>query len=391
LLLEQIHFIIVNIEKKEAHMPSSYQKLAGRLDMNLNGVPKKDGDFSPAFLKYLELLFTAEEADVASHLSVDPHMKSAEQVAQETGRSEEDVERVLSGLLEKGVIIGAGGQYMLPVIPLVVNVHQFRPMSKEAIEASRLYQDFFIKDGFYKFYESSAAGTPLRRAVPVEQSIDGGQEVLSHEELATFLDNAGMDSIALVPCPCRTRTERLGIRECKDNNEVGHCFFVGMPAVMVTARGEGKMISREEAKRYAAEMRERGLVVMTDNSASMQNGVICFCCGCCCSITRGLTRWDNPHAFARSNFVARVHEECAACGTCVDRCFFKAISVPDDAESAQIDESRCMGCGVCTVTCPTGALRLERNEREPIFSSPSELHSRVASENEAAGQKRPLE
>ena len=370
---------------------SPYKKLAEQIDTNLNGAPKKDGDFSPAFLKYLELLFTPEEAAVALHLSVDPRMKSAEEIAQETGRNEEDIERLLNAMAEKGVIIGAGGQYMLPVIPLVVNIHQFRErVDKETVEAAKLYQDFFIKDGFYRFYESSAAGTPLRRAVPVEQSIDSKQEVLSHEELSAFLDNAGMESIALVPCPCRTRTERLGIRECKDNNPVGHCLFIGMPAVLLSARGEGKMISREEAKKYAADMREKGLVVMTDNAASMNNGVICFCCGCCCSITRGLTRWDNPRAFARSNFVAQVHEECAACGTCVDRCFFKAISLPDGADSAEVDESRCMGCGVCTVTCTTGALRLERLEREPIFASTSELHSRVSAENEAAGQKKPL-
>jgi ferredoxin len=160
--------------------------------------------------------------------------------------------------------------------------------------------------------------------------------------------------------------------------------------MLFASRGEGKMITREEAKKYAAEMREMGLVVMTDNAASMKNGVICFCCGCCCSITRGLTRWDNPHAFARSNFVAKAHEECVACGTCVDRCFFKAISVPEGAESAQINPDRCMGCGVCTVACPTGAMRLERLEREPIFSSPNELHARIAAENEAAGQKRPV-
>jgi ferredoxin len=199
-----------------------------------------------------------------------------------------------------------------------------------------------------------------------------------------------METIALVPCPCRNRTERLGIRECKDNNPVGNCLFIGMPAMLFIGRGEGKQVSLTEAKKYAAEMREMGLVVMTDNAASMKNGVICFCCGCCCSITRGLTRWDNPHAFARSNFVARVHEECAACGTCVDRCFFKAISLPDGAEAAEVDGNRCMGCGVCTVTCPTGAMRLERLEREPIYGSSSELYAKVAAENEAAGQKRPL-
>jgi uncharacterized Fe-S center protein len=161
--------------------------------------------------------------------------------------------------------------------------------------------------------------------------------------------------------------------------------------MLFVARGEGKQVSREEAYQYVQEMRELGLVILTNNAAEMNDGVICFCCGCCCSVTRGLTRWNNPRAFARSNFVARVHDDCAACGTCVERCFFNAVSLPGDADKAEIDENRCMGCGVCTVTCATGALRLERLEREPIHASTAELHAKIATENEASGQKRPKE
>ena len=34
---------------------SAYIKLAERLDMNIRGVPKKDGEFSSAFMEYLEI------------------------------------------------------------------------------------------------------------------------------------------------------------------------------------------------------------------------------------------------------------------------------------------------------------------------------------------------
>jgi MinD superfamily P-loop ATPase len=143
-------------------------------------------------------------------------------------------------------------------------------------------------------------------------------------------------------------------------------------------------------EQYLKESREMGLVMMTDNAQEMRNGIICACCGCCCSITRGLTKWDNPNAFARSDFVARVSDECAACGECVERCIFEAISVEEDDEKAQIDEDKCMGCGVCTVVCPTEALRLERLERDHIYDTSRELYKKVAVENEEAGQKRPL-
>lgn len=370
---------------------SIYKKLAERIDMNVTGVPKRDGEFSPAFLEYLRLLFTPEEAGVASFLSVDPYRMTAEQVAEKAGRSVGEVETILGALAEKGSILGFGGQYILPVLPLTVNLHQFRNETNEdALKAAKLYQDFYIKDGFYRFYESSAAGTPQRRAVPVGESVSSGQQILSHEEIGHYLDQANMGAMALVPCPCRNRTEKLGIRECKEKFPVASCLFLGMPAMFFVGHGEGRQVTREEVDKYIEKTRELGLVMMTSNSAEMKDGVVCFCCTCCCSITRGMTRWDNPRAFARSNFVARVGEGCAVCGTCVDRCLFGAISLPEDAERSQIDETQCMGCGVCTVTCPTEALKLERLEREAIFASDGELYRRVAAENEAAGQKRPL-
>ena len=371
---------------------SVYRKVAERLDMNITGVPKKAGDFSPAFLEYLELLYTPEEAKVASFLSVEPRRLTAEEVAERAGRPVEEIEPILGQMVEKGVALGFGGQYVLPVIPLLVNHHPFRDTEDEdTMKAGELYQEFFIKDRFYKYYTSSAEGTPQRRAVPVDQSISGGQQVLSHEEIDTFLDQANMGAYSLAPCPCRNRTEKMGIRECKDKYPVASCLFLGMPAMLTVGQGIARQVTREEVKKYIDEMREAGLVMMTDNTTEMKDGVVCFCCGCCCSTTRGLTRWDNPDAFARSDFVAGVSDDCAACGTCVDRCFFRAISLSEGDDRAQIDESRCMGCGVCTVTCPTEALRLRRLERKPIFATSRELRLKVASENEATGQKRPLD
>jgi len=356
--------------------------------MNMMGVPKKDGDFSPAFMEYLELLYTPEEAGIASLVAVDPDRSTAEEVAEKAGRPVAEVEKILGRLVEKKVLFGFGGQYVLPVLPVLVNIHQFtEDVDEDALKASALYQDFFIKDGFYKFYQSSAKGTLRRRTVPVDRSISEGQQVLSHEEIGSFLDRANMGAMALVPCPCRSRTEKMGTRECKDKYPVASCLVVGLPGMLFVARGEGKQVSREEANEYVEEMRKLGLVILTNNAAEMENGVICFCCGCCCSVTRGLTRWGNPKAFARSNFIATVNDDCEACGTCVDRCLFSAISLSEDADRAEIDESRCMGCGVCTVTCPTDALRLERLEREPIYAATTELHEKIASENEESGQK----
>jgi Pyruvate/2-oxoacid:ferredoxin oxidoreductase delta subunit len=378
-----VNFLEAKVQK------SSYRKLAEKLDMNFTGMPKRDGDFSPAFLEYLGLLYAPEEAHLASFVAVDPERSTAKQVAEQAGLPEQEVEQTLERLVEKRVLFGIGGLYVLPPATVLLNIHQFREdVDREALKASELYQDFFIHDGFFRFYQASAAGTLRRRTVPVEMSIAERQQVLSYETLPDFLDRANMGAMALVRCPCRSRTEKLGKRECRDKYPVGSCLVIGLPALLFIQRGEGRQISREDAGAFVEEMRQLGLVVLVDNAEEMTDGVICFCCGCCCSVTRGLTRWGNPKAFARSNFVARVGTDCVACGTCVEQCFFDALSIPDGADRAQVDEERCMGCGVCTVTCSNETIRLERCEREAIFPSTAELHARMAQENEAAGQKR---
>ena len=56
---------------------SPYRLLATKLQMGALGVPTKDGDLSPAFLQYLQLLYTPAEAELASFLPVDPGRATA--------------------------------------------------------------------------------------------------------------------------------------------------------------------------------------------------------------------------------------------------------------------------------------------------------------------------
>ena len=46
------------------------------------------------------------------------------------------------------------------------------------------------------------------------------------------------------------------------------------------------------------------------------------------------------------------------CGKCIDRCKFKANSVGINGKSC-VDITKCLGCGLCTTTCPSGARILE--------------------------------
>ena len=66
-----------------------------------------------------------------------------------------------------------------------------------------------------------------------------------------------------------------------------------------------------------------------------------------------------------SRFQAEIDPElCNGCETCQERCYFDAIEmVPkEDAEDDQygrVIDDKCLGCGICHVTCPTEAISLK--------------------------------
>jgi heterodisulfide reductase subunit A-like polyferredoxin len=62
--------------------------------------------------------------------------------------------------------------------------------------------------------------------------------------------------------------------------------------------------------------------------------------------------------------ISDVHEEiCLSCGNCT-RCPYLAISLNEDKKPIT-DASKCIGCGICTMKCFSGALYLrERNKEE---------------------------
>ncbi len=131
---------------------------------------------------------------------------------------------------------------------------------------------------------------------------------------------------------------------------------------------------------YFDEMQEKGLVGQTDNAMDGVS-IICMCCGCCCSQLRGRTRWDNMSAILPSNFIPRSGDDCAACGICVDRCWFGALSIDEAQERSVVDPEKCIGCGVCTLACPQETLKLYRYERATPFETAKEMVKTIAKEN----------
>lgn len=187
-------------------------------------------------------------------------------------------------------------------------------------------------------------------------------------EIARDIVMVNPQKIALVDCACRT----LSDEPCEP---VDVCMVVGDPfASFVVEHGvmNARWITAEEAVDILKREDERGHV----HNAFFKDVVggrfyaICNCCSCCCL---GMKAWNTAGVpiLAPSGYVARVGEECTACGDCEEICPFGAVRLD---EAAVVDENKCMGCGVCEGACEFGAIRLEL---EPSKGEPLDIKKLV--------------
>ncbi len=77
--------------------------------------------------------------------------------------------------------------------------------------------------------------------------------------------------------------------------------------------------------------------------------------------------------------------KCSACGICVERCRFGAIS-----KELVIDSQLCEGCGVCSLICPEDAVIMKEHKAGEIFKSGTRfgplVHARLGIGEETGGK-----
>ena len=142
-------------------------------------------------------------------------------------------------------------------------------------------------------------------------------------------------------------------------------------------RGFAKEVSRTEMLENNAGSKEMRLVLCADN---VQHDIsyICHCCGCCCNILLGVSRFGYPNTVVTSNYIAEIdNDECAACGTCEEACPVNAMesNKSTNGDIPQVNEEICLGCGVCVLDCSTDSLKLVPREQRVLH--PEDTFERV--------------
>ena len=362
-----------------------YELLVRKLD---SSVPRlspagQKGKIPKGWVDYLKELIDSEDVKYLIKLNVGPNFLSLKRYAKKIKRSEDEAQEILVRLINQNCVLKIGSKDPKYAIHQTFLLHSFPPLSYHKYtkdKAKKLAEMSFknmVDDGWYKVYSGSPE-TPIVRVIPVQESIDSTKMILPYEDVSKIIDDARI--IAITKCACKTRTETLGIRECKEKYPLETCFYMNHMAKFIIEKDIGREISKEETKRLCKEFNQKGLVHTIENFEEGTHSMLCNCCSCCCNPLGGITMWDKPHAVAMANYVAEIKdiEMCERCGTCETNCIFKAITLNEIGP--EIDEDKCMGCGICAVNCPASIIMLKHLEREDIPKDFFELGFKIGRE-----------
>jgi ferredoxin len=194
-----------------------------------------------------------------------------------------------------------------------------------------------------------------RELVSVRENIrvnDLEKVIPYHLARSLILDHP--ESLVALDCPCRVAREHPCL-------PLDVCLIVGEPFASFTLEhhpDRSRAINREEAVAILEAEEDRGHVhhAFFKEAVLQRFYAICNCCSCCCGAMQA--HQSGTPMLASSGYLANVDESrCIGCGNCKSVCQFHAITLLEGVN--HVDQSVCMGCGICVSHCEQHALALE--------------------------------
>ncbi len=347
-----------------------YRALARRLDEIPNGFAATE---SGSELRLLAKMFEPAEAKLATVMRLTP--ERADEIGARAGIEGREAHDTLVTMTKKGLIRTSRGDagMLFGLMPFVVGIYENQLLRMDE-EMATLFEEYMQETGG----GSMAHGEPsVHRIIPVETSVPVDVEILPYERASELVE--GARSWGVRECICRVQQRKVG-KGCDSSLE--NCvIFAPIPGAFDESEST-RAIAKDDALRILREAAEEGLVHSICNHRD-QIFYICNCCPCCCGILRGVTEFEVPTAVARSDFRIVVDgDACTGCGACVERCHFRALSLPE--EVCAVDYDRCLGCGACARVCAVDALALERRAEGEVPAPPANQRAWLA---ERAGKR----
>ena len=332
----------------------AYEKLANALQALPNGFPRTG---TGSDIRVLRCIYTPDEAELACELS--GTWEQAEEIAKRLNLLYKEA---LAGLFhlvrqEKAWMDKREGKYVFRLAPFIVGSYEASG-DRMNEELAQLVEEYLNDGGVYGIMQPQPA---LHRVVPAADAIDL-EWILPYDNVLQILESA--QAFGVQDCICRKQQLALGMG-C--DAKVHNCLTFSK----VKRNPRPGDITKEEAIRILFEAEKEGLVHSVSNVIDNLS-YICNCCGCCCGILRGITKWGIGNSMARANYEAIVKEQdCIGCEVCLSRCQVSAITIENG--KAHVNRDRCLGCGLCVSTCPPCAISLSMRPKEEQSVPPKDF------------------
>ncbi|HPI93429.1 MAG TPA: 4Fe-4S binding protein [Deltaproteobacteria bacterium] len=293
------------------------------------------------------IICTDEEARIVNRMPA-----TVDELARDFAKSTEEMQGIVDRLFHRGAAFDFVKDkttfYRGP--RHIIQFHDATILWPEAPEEMfRLWEEFEETDYPQLLELVTSINLPsFMRVIPIGETIEVRNQVLSYEDARSMLESASM--VAVTTCVCRKLMKRC-------NRPLEVCLQLNRGAEYTIKRGTGRRVNVQEALEILKKARDAGLVHMTENTSGRSN-VLCNCCNCCCEMLRFATDVKTKGVLAPSRFRARVDEAaCTACGLCEEICPVEAIAV-EQGDAAVVKADACIGCGLCASVCPVEAIAL---------------------------------
>ncbi len=340
-----------------------YRKLGKKVDGQTSRAPWNDTLYA-----ILKELYTSEEADLIVRMPYG--LAGLDQIEKVTGYERDSLVRMLTGLAGKGLVVDVhgGGKSFYMVSPLIVGIFEFTMMRTRGQlnmkEWARLFHEY-LQDGdtYFRANLSKGQKVPPLRTLPHEETLTEADyvEILDYDKASAIVDDTRKFAVGICSC----RHEKLHVGEKKCDIPLETCTSFGAAAHYMLRNGLAREMSKSEMREQLARSREVGLVLCADN-VKKNVSFICQCCGCCCNVLQGISRFGYPNAVVTSRYIARSDEDvCLECGLCAEACPIDAITNGTEGPPV-IDDDLCLGCGVCALKCESEAMKLTKREQRVL-------------------------
>lgn len=348
-----------------------YHQLGEKIDGLTTRVP-----WNNKLYAILKELYTPDEA--AFIASMPYGLTDLENISAVTKQDQDKIKKLLDGLCAKGLVMDLWlkDKYYYTPSPMVIGIFEFTMMRTRGElntkEWAKLFHAYLMEDEtFVKANNGNGELVSFMRTLPHEETIvqDAHLEILDYERAAELIDRENKFSIGI--CSCRHEKHHLNTKQCEVPLET--CSSFGYAAEYMVRNNLARKVSKTEMMDNLTRSKELGLVLNADN---VQKNItfICHCCGCCCNALAGISKFGYPNAIVTSNYIPENDlDTCKGCGKCAKACAINGITMlevdaPQNKKKKQplINKSICLGCGVCGLKCPTGAMKLVKRKKRVI-------------------------